>query len=693
MNRILLSICALMLSASAANAQYLTPKGQVVERFAVTANASDIQLGRIAPSARVNAKTLAPQKINENQMVVGNDGASTMTTAIGLPTVASAVKGVYQEQDVALLKKFKGAKIVGVRYLLGASLGATAKVQLYTIATNGTPTLYTEVAASSQEISTYDEKTKSFDQKWNEVTFEKPLNVDDINYGLLLGYSYKQKATSSGTTADGKPKYTAECFPIALNDEGSSRLFAYGNLGQGTAYYNIGTGVICIQFIIEKAGGFADDLGLVSISTSPMVTPDGKLPLIYGVKNYGNKACKAAEFDLVIDDQVVATLTPESPSFTSETSYPQVNLDLKEYNVQNGTHSIGVRVKTVNGEAPSGNTDDDEAYTFFRVYSQTTPRQYNLVEQFTSNSCPNCPAGYDFLRALQKHRDDIAWVSIHSTYNEELATDPYETKAGGFITNYSVSGFPSANFNRFPIMGESLAMLIGGLGQKPEENAEKFDGIFDQLDEIVPSQVRLNMETNLTVGENPNIEDATLNITIKGTGVKDAGKILDGAVLGLYITENGLNSKQVSSSGWLTSYDHENVLRVVGTENPWGDEIVWNGDNFEKTYEVTIPKKQYNYINNKNTLNAVAYVSLPYVIKGEDGKNYFNADKYNVWVNQCQFLHLPKGQATAIKGVETSENATVVARYAADGSQISAPVKGINILKMSDGTTRKVIVK
>ena len=49
--------------------------------------------------------------------------------------------------------------------------------------------------------------------------------------------------------------------------------------------------------------------------------------------------------------------------------------------------------------------------------------------------------------------------------------------------------------------------------------------------------------------------------------------------------------------------------------------------------------------------------------------------------------------STGIITVNNSANATVVARYAADGTQISAPVKGINILKMSDGTTRKVMVK
>lgn len=50
--------------------------------------------------------------------------------------------------------------------------------------------------------------------------------------------------------------------------------------------------------------------------------------------------------------------------------------------------------------------------------------------------------------------------------------------------------------------------------------------------------------------------------------------------------------------------------------------------------------------------------------------------------------------ATAIAGTQASAgSATAVARYAADGTLLAAPVKGVNIIKMSDGTTRKVVVK
>lgn len=50
--------------------------------------------------------------------------------------------------------------------------------------------------------------------------------------------------------------------------------------------------------------------------------------------------------------------------------------------------------------------------------------------------------------------------------------------------------------------------------------------------------------------------------------------------------------------------------------------------------------------------------------------------------------------ASGIVGVDAADGeAAEVARYALDGTRLSAPAKGVNIIKMSDGTTRKVVVK
>lgn len=687
MNRILLSLCALMLSASAANAQYLTSSVQLSKHNMVTAKAGNVKLHNVVDPSQVNVakKNLAPQKVNANQKTVGVSGSETMLGGVGLPGAGSKVKGIYSAIDASYLSKFKGAKIVGARYLINGSLGSSAQVELYNM--NGeSPVLYTSKAAS-QKVSTLKSDQSGFDQQWNEVIFDKALDINDVTTGVVVGYTYTQKTTKKNG------EFTDECYPIAVG-QGTDGLLAYGNLGQDATkegWFQVSSEyVACIQLIVEQEGGFPDDLGIAQVATNPMLKPDEKLPFEFYVNNFGSKACTNASFDVLLDNKSVAELTlPKDGSIGDEYVKLGASLDLSEYNLENGAHVLGVKVKKVNGEDPSGDTSDDVAAAQFRVYTETTARQYNLVEQFTSTSCVYCPYGYDALRALSKSRDDIAWVAIHGLQNEKYP-DPYIVSDADAILGYSTNGFPSANFNRFNLGGNLIATTIAA--EDADGFATQMGSVLDQEDELAPSVVNLQMETNLTVGDNPNLKDATLNITVTGKGVKGAGKILEGATLGLYVTENGEKSKQYSPNGWITTYNHENVLRVIGTQNPWGDVITWNGDEFVMSYEVTIPKKQYNYNENKNTLNAVAFVSLPFVVT-VDGKNYYNADLNNVWVNQCQFLQLPKGQATAIKGVETSENATVVARYAADGSEVSAPVKGINILKLSDGTTRKVVVK
>lgn len=689
MNRILLSLCALMLSASAANAQYLTSSVQLSKHNMVTAKAGNVKLHNVVDPSQVNVakKSLAPQKLNANQKTVGVAGSGTMLGGVGLPGAGSKVKGIYSAIYASYLSKFKGAKIVGARYLINGSLGSSAQVELYNM--NGeSPVLYTSKAAS-QKVSTLKSDKSGFDQQWNEVIFDKALDINDVTKGVVVGYTYTQKTTKKNG------EFTDECYPIAVG-QGTDGLLAYGNLGQDATkegWFQVSSEyVACIQLIVEQEGGFPDDLGIAQVATNPMLKPDEKLPFEFYVNNSGSKACTNASFDVLLDNKSVAELTlPKDGSIGDEYVKLGASLDLSEYNLENGAHVLGVKVKKVNGEDPSGDTSDDLAAAQFRVYTETTPRQYNLVEQFTSTSCVYCPWGYESLRALAKSRKDVAWVAVHGDLDPNNP-DPYTNSNAEPLIGYSTSGYPSANFNRFNLGGDQIATNIATQNEQYDAFAEQMGNLLDQEDEIAPSVVNLQMETNLTVGDNPNLKDATLNITVTGKGVKGAGKILEGATLGLYVTENGVKSKQYSPNGWIGTYNHENVLRVIGTENPWGDVITWNGDNFEMTYEVTIPKKQYNYNENKNTLNAVAFVSLPFVVT-VDGKNYYNADLNNVWVNQCQFLELPKGQATAIKGVETSENATVVARYAADGSEVSAPVKGINILKLSDGTTRKVVVK
>lgn len=56
-------------------------------------------------------------------------------------------------------------------------------------------------------------------------------------------------------------------------------------------------------------------------------------------------------------------------------------------------------------------------------------------------------------------------------------------------------------------------------------------------------------------------------------------------------------------------------------------------------------------------------------------------------------LYVKVDEPTGISNVENASDVYEVARYTVDGKRIAAPQKGINIVRMSDGSTRKVVVK
>ena len=91
--------------------------------------------------------------------------------------------------------------------------------------------------------------------------------------------------------------------------------------------------------------------------------------------------------------------------------------------------------------------------------------------------------------------------------------------------------------------------------------------------------------------------------------------------------------------------------------------------------------------------------STDYTVKKFDNEGNLLGDfpmtgKLNYWF-PGMFVFPDKPIVTGIHETETSTGveAMPVARYNVNGQRISTPVKGVNILRMSDGSVRKVIVK
>lgn len=91
---------------------------------------------------------------------------------------------------------------------------------------------------------------------------------------------------------------------------------------------------------------------------------------------------------------------------------------------------------------------------------------------------------------------------------------------------------------------------------------------------------------------------------------------------------------------------------------------------------------------------ATAKLTLVVCRKVSQGKDQFNIEQFKYEdvgessTVTVKFVYNEK--STGINGISNA-NATVVARYAADGTRLSAPQKGLNIVKLSNGKTVKYI--
>ena len=86
------------------------------------------------------------------------------------------------------------------------------------------------------------------------------------------------------------------------------------------------------------------------------------------------------------------------------------------------------------------------------------------------------------------------------------------------------------------------------------------------------------------------------------------------------------------------------------------------------------------------------------VFSGCDAKNctvYVPTGTYDdYWLSEFgYFENIVEFDATGIDKVTTSTNAKELSRYSVNGQRLSAPAKGLNIVKYSDGSVKKVVVQ
>lgn len=130
----------------------------------------------------------------------------------------------------------------------------------------------------------------------------------------------------------------------------------------------------------------------------------------------------------------------------------------------------------------------------------------------------------------------------------------------------------------------------------------------------------------------------------------------------------------------VTQFSMTNI-EVTSTLKPIAEGVV----TFQPSYTVgTVPVGAY-FLNNNTFYQAANDKNTLKAFRG-----YFTVDE-SAPVNGLQFII--DGEVTAIEGVNAETTEEIVAIYSLDGRRVESLVKGVNIVKLSNGKTRKVIVK
>lgn len=84
-----------------------------------------------------------------------------------------------------------------------------------------------------------------------------------------------------------------------------------------------------------------------------------------------------------------------------------------------------------------------------------------------------------------------------------------------------------------------------------------------------------------------------------------------------------------------------------------------------------------------------ATFTLQLLVADKTGDNNFTVKANGPTVNINCIYSDPAG----IADMESDQNVTVIGRYDCNGNKLSIPVKGVNIIRLSNGTIRKIVVK
>lgn len=314
-----------------------------------------------------------------------------------------------------------------------------------------------------------------------------------------------------------------------------------------------------------------------------------------------------------------------------------------------------------------------------------------VIEENTGMSCGYCPLGYlawEYIGGL--YGDKVAMVSYHA-YN---GGDAYASGLVGYTQDFlGLTSAPSAKINRGSTVSSPMSYTVSE--GKYVYSYSSPDGT-NWLD-LVQREFGTDADADLSVSAEYDEERQRVSVPFTATFALDGEKRNIG--LFLVVTEDNLVGYQDNN---LAAYDPDVYIGLGG----WVKDGVYGQSRVYPYYHNEVARAQVG----TSYYGTTGYIPTT-VTNGEEytGTVAFDLPStvsvaYNCKVicmmidaNTGAVINSASAPLTGLTGIDraagTGSGTVEVARYNAAGQMIPEPQKGLNIIRYSDGTVRKTVVK
>lgn len=459
-----------------------------------------------------------------------------------------------------------GTKIIGVRALID---GEVSDAEVY--------------VAGSLDMSDILTR-KSFewvDEGWQYVLFDEPLDITGSD--LYVGYTI----TSSG-------------FVIGLEPASkmTSTEYMYWN-NQWFKLSDMGTkGYWSIQVILQGGDYSAETQYAISVdevSVPTAVRANDEFKAMLEVRNTGVRTI--SKLEAIINVSGSETIIPiDRVLVNGQTAKVEVMIPVGDVS---GDIDFSVKVRE------KGSAIESETYNKSLTVHSGLKRNAILIEQFTGQSCPNCPAG---AAAIKKSISELAdpnrvcWVA-HHTY---LGGDAFLVSGSWEINKaLGVTQYPMCNVNRAEVEYEK------GNTKLIWHPAAMTSSLLSSLLPI-PASATMNLEREF------NAETRELKVKVSGYSLEEV------AYITVLVNQDNMRASQSGASG---DYYHTAPRKFLTAGT--GDQLTLDAEgNYSVEYTYVIPEKVGSFECVLEDMEVVAFIHGD--INDANKREVYNADHVDV---------------------------------------------------------------